>query len=132
MEEAANNPDANKENPENAAAVDQQIEEEAVVLADFQRTPKRYILCLDTLGQDRIFSNEEEELILTYAKLLRNSWEELERNLLLKDRDIRFEMIKNEKLYLEANPIDKMPELEDKFKSDYIIEKFPDKEKYNY
>jgi len=132
LEEAANNPDANKENPENAAAVDQQIEEEAVVLADFQRTPKRYILCLDTLGQDRIFSNEEEELILTYAKLLRNSWEELERNLLLKDRDIRFEMIKNEKLYLEANPIDKMPELEDKFKSDYIIEKFPDKEKYNY
>jgi len=132
LEEAANNPDANKENPENAAAVDQQIEEEAVVLADFQRTPKRYILCLDTLGQDRIFLNEEEEQILTYAKLLRNSWEELERNLLLKDRDIRFEMIKNEKLYLEANPIDKMPELEDKFKSDYIIEKFPDKEKYNY
>lgn len=41
-------------------------------------------------------------------------------------------MIKNEKLYLEANPIDKMPELEDKFKSDYMIEKFPDKDKYNY
>ena len=129
MEEAANNPEANKENPENPVQIDQQVEEEAVVLADFLKTPKRYILCLDTLGQDRIFTNEEEELILTYAKLLRNSWEELERNLLLKDRDIRFEMIKNEKLYLEANPLDKVPELEDKFKSDYMSEKFPDKDK---
>lgn len=122
-----NNPEANKENTDNNAI--EQIEEEKVVITEFQKIPKRYILCVDTMGQDRLFTNEEEEYILSTAKLLRNSWEQLEKNLLLKDRDIRFEMTRNEKLYLEANPLDRMPDLEDKFRNDYIIEKFPDKDK---
>ena len=100
-----------------------------MILTEFQKLPKRYIICIDTLGQDRIFSIEEEEFAIETAKLLRNSWEELEKNLLLKDRDIRIEMIKNEKVYLEQNPLDKMPDLEDKFRSEFILEKFPDKEK---
>ena len=53
------------------------------------------------MGQDRVFSSEEEEFALGMAKLLRNSWEDLEKRLLIKDRDFRFEMMKNEKIYLE-------------------------------
>ena len=86
---------------------------------------------MDTMGQDRLFSTQEEEFALATAKILRNSWEELEKRLLLKDRDIRFEMMKQEKIYLDQlniqfnqNPLDKMPDLEDKFKNEYIQEKF--------
>ena len=102
MEEAANN-NENKDNPDNAnnPIVPQEVEEEKVDLVDFQKLPKKYILCMDTLGQDRVFSKEEEAFAFDVAKTLRNSWEELEKSLLIKDRDIRIEMIKNEKLYLE-------------------------------
>jgi len=57
------------------------------------------ILCLDTLGQDRLFSFEEQHYIFQVAKTLSKSWEELEKNLLLKSRDIRLEMSKKEAEY---------------------------------
>ena len=98
-----NNQENKEINPENnnPIVVNDPIEEEKVLLTDFQKLPKRYILCLDTLGKDRVYTTEEQSFALETAKILRDSWEELEKNLLLKDRDIRIEMIKNEKTYID-------------------------------
>ena len=94
-----NNPDNNPEI--NPLVANEIVEEDKVVLTDFQKLPKRYILCLDTLGKDRVFTAEEHSFALETAKIFRDSWEELEKKLLIKDRDIRIEMIKNEKIYSE-------------------------------
>jgi len=103
LQDEANANQENKENadPNNPVVPIEQPEEEKVLLTDFLKFPKRYIICMDTMGQDRLFSTQEEEFALATAKILRNSWEELEKRLLLKDRDIRFEMMKQEKIYLD-------------------------------
>ena len=63
--------------------------EEPVQLTDFAKEEKKLILCLDTLGQDRVFTDKEIEFIKKIGGTIRSSIENLEKKLLEKDRDIR-------------------------------------------
>jgi DNA polymerase III gamma/tau subunit len=53
-------------------------------------------MCLDTLGQDRIFNDEEIKYIKIVGANIRDSLEKLEQSLLEKDRDIRIKFLDNE------------------------------------
>ena len=70
--------------------------EEPVKLQDYDKEEKNIYMCLDTLGQDRIFSEEEIKYIKIVGVNIRNSLEKLEQSLLEKDRDIRIKFLDDE------------------------------------
>ena len=70
--------------------------EEEVKLADYDKDETKIYLCLDTLGQDRLFSKEEMAFIQKIGNTIKNSMEKLEQNLLEKDRDIRIKFLELE------------------------------------
>ena len=70
--------------------------EKEVKLADYDKDETKIFLCLDTLGQDRIFSKEEMTFIKKIGNTIKNSMEKLEQNLLEKDRDIRIKFLELE------------------------------------
>ena len=71
-------------------------EEEPVKLKEYEKEEKNIYLCLDTLGQDRVFSGEEINYIKKIGLTIRESIELLEQNLLKKDRDIRIKFLDDE------------------------------------
>ena len=71
-------------------------QEEPVKLQEYEKEEKNIYMCLDTLGQDRIFSEEEINYIKKVGINIRESLEKLEQNLLEKDRDIRIKFSDNE------------------------------------
>ena len=70
--------------------------EEEVKLADYDKDETKIYLCLDTLGQDRVFTKEEMAFIQKIGNTIKNSMEKLEQNLLEKDRDIRIKFLELE------------------------------------
>ena len=70
--------------------------EEEVKLADYDKDETKIYLCLDTLGQDRLFTKEEMAFIQKIGNTIKNSMEKLEQNLLEKDRDIRIKFLELE------------------------------------
>ncbi len=88
------------ENPVNISQnKEMEPEEEKIVLREFDKTEKKFALSLDTLGQDRIFDEKEVAFIKEVAESIKSSWEQIETTLLLKDRDLRIEMIDKETKY---------------------------------
>ena len=67
--------------------------EEPVKLADYDKEENKLYLCLDTMGQDRIFNEGEMDFIKKIGKVIRDSMEKLEQRLLEKDRDIRIQFL---------------------------------------
>ena len=70
--------------------------EEPVKLQDYDKEEKNIYMCLDTLGQDRLFSEEEIKYIKIIGANIRDSLEKLEQSLLEKDRDIRIKFLDDE------------------------------------
>ena len=75
------------------------VVEEKIELKEFIKKEKRYILCLDTMGQDRTYDIDEQKYILKVAQTLVKSWENLEERILLENRDKMMEMIIKDKEY---------------------------------
>ena len=91
--------DNTQELAENIETLEKQLtewEEESVKLQEYERGEKNIYLCLDTLGQDRIFSESEINYIKKIGINIRESIEKLEQNLLEKDRDIRIKFLDDE------------------------------------
>ena len=78
------------------------------------------IFALDTLGQDRTFSDKEKEFANEIAKLLRDSIQEHEKKLLEKDRDLRIEYLKMEKPLQEEWTEDKIYAEEENAVREYL------------
>ena len=94
-----NKKDNTQELQENIENFEKQLtewEEEPVKLQDYDKEEKNIYMCLDTLGQDRIFSEEEIKYIKKVGANIRQSLEKLEQNLLEKDRDIRIKFLDSE------------------------------------
>jgi hypothetical protein len=70
--------------------------EEEVKLVEYDKEETKIFLCLDTLGQDRVFSKDEILFIKKIGNTIKNSMEKLEQNLLEKDRDIRIKFLELE------------------------------------
>ena len=87
------------EHGESIEALEKQLtewSEEPVKLQDYDKEEKNIYMCLDTLGQDRIFTPEEIKYIKIVGANIRDSLEKLEQSLLEKDRDIRIKFLDNE------------------------------------
>ncbi len=89
--------------------------EENIVLKDYVRNEKKYVLFLDTLGQDRVYDLDEKKFISEISRIFKNSWEELEKTLLLKDRDLRMEQIEKENKLKEIVFIEKLENEEERY-----------------
>ena len=101
-------------------------EEEPVKLMEYEKEEKNIYMCLDTLGQDRIFSDEEINYIKKIGVNIRESMEILEQNLLEKDRDIRIKFLDDE-TKLKTNEIYSDEKFEE-FTSDHIAQYFSSEE----
>ena len=87
---------------------DEKVKDDEIVLEEFEKDETTLILALDTLGQDRTFSESEKTFITSIAKLLRDSLQINEQKLLEKDRDLRIEYLKLEKPLAEEWTTDKI------------------------
>ena len=93
----AEQPSQEQENPiENLEKQLTEWTEEPVKLADYDKDETKIYLCLDTLGQDRVFSEKEIKFIKKIGATIRDSMEKLEQSLLEKDRDIRIKFMELE------------------------------------
>lgn len=77
-------------------------EEEKIELTPFNKTEKKLVMSLDTLGQDRVFNESEINYIFVIVKTIIKAWEDLEERLLLRDRDLRIQMMKLEKPFKDS------------------------------
>ena len=98
---------------------------------------KSYVVCLDTLGQDREFTDDQRRFILETIKKFISLWEEKERRFLTRDRDLRLQAIEDEKDYIDQGDYAQLNEDEDKQVEDLVQAKdnegngFPDDESKN-
>ena len=58
--------------------------------APYKTKKVQYVLCLNTMGQDRQFTQEERDYALRCVQAFRDRWEESETNHLL--RDIQYKL----------------------------------------
>lgn len=84
---------------------------------------KSYVVCLDTLGQDREFTDEERRFVLTTIKHFRGVWEERERENLTFDRDHRLKELDFEKEWIDQTENVILIEEEDKYAEEGVIAK---------
>ena len=89
------------------------------VLEDFEKEPKTLIISMDTLGQDRTFSESEKSFAQEISKLIRDSIESLEKQKLENDRDMRIDFLKLEKPLVEEWTVDKIEVEEENAVKDY-------------
>lgn len=68
-------------------------------LKEFDVVEKRYVLCIDNIGQDEEYTQDQINFVVDTVVRIRNSWEKIEKNLLLKDRDLKLDMTKIEETY---------------------------------
>jgi len=93
QEDSGEKPEGDEEGNETVEKDD----DKPVVLKDFDKVEQIYVLSIDTMGQEKVFNEEEKKYILDIAKLLRNSMENHEKELLEKDRNLRIEYLNIEK-----------------------------------
>ena len=118
------------------ATVDKYNEEiqamEPPVEAPFLVTKKEFVVCIDTLGQDRPISEEDRKYVEELVKLFANSWQEKEQQLLSKDINKQLELTKDieytevveeytKRLEEEADNREVPPEADD-FEREYIAQ----------
>ena len=69
----------------------------------FQTHKVQYVLCLNTLGQDREFTPEEIRFALECAKNYRDEWQRIEKDNLTRDIDRKMDNMDASKQYREVN-----------------------------
>ena len=67
-----------------------------ITLPPIKTEDKKYVICLDTMGQDRIFTEEEKKFILETIYKFRCNWEDFEKVKLAVDRDALIKEKKND------------------------------------
>ena len=63
----------------------------------------QYVVCLNTLGQDREFTEEEIRFALDTTKLYRDEWERIEEKNLRKDIDRKLDNMDAERIYKDTH-----------------------------
>ena len=76
---------------------------EEIEMAPFKTEKVTYVVCLNTMGQDRRFTEEERKIALRTIQRFRNSWEAIEGNNLEKDIEAQIEHMEMGKKYREAH-----------------------------
>jgi hypothetical protein len=58
-------------------------------VSDFIATEEKFVICLDTLGQDREFTEDQRRFVLNTVQEYRKIWEAEQKDNLTRDRDQR-------------------------------------------
>ena len=85
----------------------------------FLSKPRKYVVCLDTMGQDREFTEKEKRFALETVKAFAAIWERREQENLTKDRNMRLQMIELDKEYNETVQ-QKLQDDEDEYIKEHI------------
>lgn len=104
---------------EEAAKNEQEYEEEQkeweeIKEKDYITQTVNYAVCLDTMGQDRQFQEDQVDLTLNAISYFTKSWEERERKNLAKDVERRIEKMEEDKYFAEKYKA-KFEEIEDRW-----------------
>ena len=91
------------------------------VAAPFSVVEKKFIICIDTLGQDRGLTDEQKKFALNTATRFKNTWEKFEHEKLIADRNLRMKISLEDKEFA-AEQADKQKEDEDKYVADALAE----------
>lgn len=111
-------------NDSSGNAVVADVEEKKAVLKEFWKDDKFYVIALDTLGQDRVFTSDELEYLKKVAKTFVQTISEQEKSKLLIMRDLRIKNITEEKKWMETANLDKLGETEEVEFKKFIAEKY--------
>lgn len=71
--------------------VPEEKEWELIELAPIRNELKKFVVCIDSMGQDREFTPEQKRFILEAVLRFRKHWEKFEEDKLLADRDALYE-----------------------------------------
>lgn len=88
-----------EENGEEFAPEEKEFPE--IKTADYKTQPVRYCVCLNTMGQDREFTEEQRLLALRTVQAFRDRWEALERENLLADVTAKLDRSEGDAVYKE-------------------------------
>lgn len=61
--------------------------------APFLTTEEKWVVCLDTMGQDRQFSDDQKRFTLQAVQAFKQNWERAEMACLMQDRDKKIEVL---------------------------------------
>ena len=65
----------------------------SVVRPRFSRsTPQKFVVCLDTMGQDREFTNDQRRFVLETVLAFKKAWEQSEVRVMDNDVEIMMEL----------------------------------------
>jgi hypothetical protein len=88
---------------------------------EWPEVEEKYVVCIDTLGQDRELSEEQKIFILNTVVRFRDSWEKFEEDKLARDRDTRIRLKAEDATWMSDN-LDKMKDDEEKYVEDRMEE----------
>lgn len=74
---------------------------EEVVEPQYQSRPLSFVIGMDTLGQDREFTEEQKEFVFKIVNKFRTTWEEHEKARLISDRELKEEEKAKDDKFLE-------------------------------
>ena len=74
---------------------------ESLEFAPFQTQEEKYVICFDTMGQDREFTDKEKMFVFNTMRKFKDLWELEERNNLTQDRDRKLAQLGEDKEELE-------------------------------
>lgn len=83
---------------------------EEVPLQPFQVQQNKFVVCLDTMGQDCELTDDQRRFVLQTVQVFREQWERAEVQCLTKDRDLKIELLARDP-QLEADLQEKIGEI---------------------
>ncbi|CAI2360915.1 unnamed protein product [Moneuplotes crassus] len=86
----------------------------------YETSEHKYVVCLDTLGQDRPFTEEEKEFVLENIQYYSDNWTKIENSGLKKDIEERYKTFQKDKDYIEGENANNLAAEEEKFIEDYF------------
>jgi len=87
----------------------------------YTTTEQKFVICIDTLGQDRELTDEQKRFVLESAQNFKDTWTKFEQDKLTIDRDQRMLINTTDKEWIADN-IDRIKDEEEKFVDDKILE----------
>ena len=85
----------------------------------FKSVEKKFVICIDTLGQDNELTDEQKRFALKTAQDFKNAWEKFENDKIISDRDKRILVNITDKEW-NAEHLDKIIDEEQKFVEDKL------------
>lgn len=113
-EEANKREEGQEPNPDEEEKVWEVIEEEP-----FETYEEKFVISVDTLGQDRQISQEEKIFLLRTVKRFKEIWETVEKQNLTNDRDQKLGQLDDDKEFLD-NEATKAADEEEKYVEEQI------------